>query len=54
MPGEIDVLDIEADILRCVAEKVVFTNIARLEDGVQGGEDTEAGVDLGQVSVVVT
>ena len=50
----IDVLDEEAEILRRVAEKVVFKYIARLKDWVQGGEDTRAGVDLGQVSVVVT
>ena len=35
MTGKIDILEVEADILRKVAEKVVFTNIARLEDGVQ-------------------
>ena len=40
--------------MRRVAEKVVFKYIARLKDWVQGGEDTRAGVDLGQVSVVVT
>ena len=54
MTGKIDILEVEADILRKVAEKVVFTNITRLEDGVKGGEDAEAGVDLGQVSVIVT
>ena len=51
---QIDVLDVEADIPRRVAEELVFTDVSRLEDGVQGGEDAEAGVDLGQVSVEVT
>ena len=51
MTGKIDILEVEADILRKVAEKVVFTNTARLEEGIQRGEDAEAGFDLGQVSV---
>ena len=50
MTGKIDILEVEADILRKVAEKVVFTNIARLEDGVQREEDAEAGVDPGKVT----
>ena len=50
MTGKIDILEVEADILRKVAEKVVFTNIAWLEDGVQRVEDAEAGVDPGEVS----
>ena len=50
MTGKIDILKVEADILRKVAEKVVFTNTARLEDGVQRGEDAEAGVDPGKVT----
>ena len=54
MTGKIDILEVKADILRKNAEKVVFTNIARLEDGVQRGEDAEASVDLGKVSVVAT
>ena len=54
MTGKIDILGVEADILRRVVEKVVITNVARLEDGVQRGEDAEAGVDPGQVRVVVT
>ena len=54
MSRKIDILDVKADILRRVTEKVVFTNIAWLEDGVQGGEDAEASVDLGKVSVIVT
>ena len=53
MTGKIDILSVEADILRRVAEKVVITNVARLEDGVQRREDAEAGVDPGQVSVMV-
>ena len=48
MTGKIDILEVEADILRKVAEKVVFTNTARLEDRVQRGEDAEAGVDPGK------
>ena len=47
VPRQIDVLDVEADIPRRVAEELVFTDVSRLEDGVQGGEDAEAGVDLG-------
>ena len=47
MTGKIDIL-VEADNLRRVAEKVVFTNTARLEDRVQRGEDAEAGVDPGK------
>ena len=48
--GKIDILDVEADILRRVAEKVVFTNTARLEEGIQRVEDAEAGVDPGKVT----
>ena len=51
---KIDILNVEADIPSRVAEEVVFTDVVRLEDGVQGGEDAEAGVDLGQISVEVT
>ena len=51
---KIDILNVEADIPSRVAEEVVFTDVVRLEDGVQGGEDAEAGIDLGQVSVEVT
>ena len=47
MTGKIDIL-VEADNLRRVAEKVVFTNTARLEDRVQRGEGAEAGVDPGK------
>ena len=50
MTGKIDILGVEADILRRVVEKVVITNVARLEDGVQRGEDAEAGVDPGKVT----
>ena len=50
MTGKIDILDVEADNLRRVAEIVVFTNTARLEEGIQRGEDAEAGVDPGKVS----
>ena len=51
---QIDVLNKEADISRRVAEEVVFKDVSRLKDGVQGGEDAEAVVDLRQVSVEVT
>ena len=51
---QIDILNEKADIPRRVAEEVVFTDVSGLEDGVQGGEDAEAGVDLRQVSVEVT
>ena len=54
MTRQIDVLNEEADVPRRVAEEVVFTDVSGLENGVQGGEDAEAGVDLRQVSVEVT
>ena len=50
MTGKIDILDVEADKLRGVAQKVVFTDTARLEDREQRREDAEAGVDPGKVS----
>ena len=50
MTGKIDILDVEADKLRGVAQKVVFTDTARLEDGEQRREDAEAGVDPGKVT----
>ena len=53
MTRKIDILSVEADILRRVAEKVVISNVAWLDDGVQRREDAEAGVDPGQVSVMV-
>ena len=50
MTGKIDILDVEADKLRGVAQKVVFTDTARLEDREQRREDAEAGVDPGKVT----
>ena len=39
----------ETHVLRRVAEEVVLVDVVRLEDGVEGGEDGEAGVDLSLV-----
>ena len=54
MVGKVDILNVDADILSRIAKEVVFTDISRLEDGIQWGEDAEAGVDCRQVRVEVT
>ena len=54
MAGQIDVLDVETHVLRRVAEEVVLADVVRLEDGVEGREDGEAGVDRRQRGVEVT